>query len=90
MPNFSATADIHRLEMRSTRHGEKNSPGPRYLRTGTLVQWVNTVMAKREPDRAIYSITVPLEADFGKTELHHRDIEAIWERPDFPQAQDAS
>jgi hypothetical protein len=43
-------------------------------------------MAEREPDRLIYSITVPLEAGFGKTELYYNDIEAISKRSDFPRA----
>ena len=87
MSDFNARADLHRTEMRLPRFGQKNSPGPRYLRSATLAECVNMVMAKRPPDRVIYSITVPLEAGFGKTELYHRDIEAISERPDFPQAQ---
>jgi hypothetical protein len=87
MSNFNAPADLHRTEMKPRIFGRKVSPGPRYLRSTTLAECVNAVMAKREPDRVIYSITVPLEAGFGKTELHYRDIEAISKRADFPRAQ---
>jgi hypothetical protein len=88
MSNFDARADLHRSEMRQVRLGEKNSPVPRYLRSATLAECVAEVMAMRETDRVIYSITVPLEAGFGKTELYYPDIEAIAQRPDFPATAD--
>ena len=86
MPHFSAKAELYRTEVRLTRFGQKNSPGPRYPRPGPFLELVKTVMAEREPDRLIYSITVPLEAGFGKTELYYNDIEAISKRSDFPRA----
>lgn len=86
MSNFNSPADLHITEMKPRILGQKISHGPRYLRSATFAECVNAVMAKREPDRLIYSITVPLEAGFGKTELYYRDIEAISKRPDFPHA----
>jgi hypothetical protein len=40
-------------------------------------------MRKRRADRVLYSITVSLDAGFGKEVLDHRDIEAIASRADF-------
>jgi len=86
MPNYEAIADLHRLEVRPIRFGEKNSLGPRYLRSLPIKECVNQVMSKRPPDAHTYSITVPLEAGFGKDVLNYWDIEAISQRPDFPRA----
>jgi hypothetical protein len=35
--------------------------------------------------RKTYFMTVPLEAGFIKRELDYRDIEAVYQRPDFPK-----
>lgn len=86
MPNYDATADLHMYQMNPIRFGQKLKPGPLYLRSAKFVQCVNEVMSKREPDAQLYSITVPLEAGFGKDTLYYRDIEAISQRPDFPRA----
>jgi len=43
-------------------------------------------MSNDKADRLLYSITVPLEAGFGKDVLDHQDIEAIFQRPDFPKS----
>jgi hypothetical protein len=47
---------------------------------------VNKIMGKRDPDRRIYSMTVALEAGFGKSVLRYDDIEAVAQRADFPAA----
>ena len=86
MPNYDTIAELHRLEMRPLRLGQKNSPGPRYRRRLPMKECVNQVMSKRPPDAHTYSITVPLEAGFGKDVLNYWDIEAISQRPDFPCA----
>lgn len=84
MPNYDATVDLHRLEVRPVRFGGKNSPGPRYLCSLPLKEGINYVMSKREPDALTYSITLPIEAGFGKDTLNFWDIRAISKRPDFP------
>jgi hypothetical protein len=84
MPNYDAIADLHRLEMRPMRVGQKITPGPRYLRSLPMKDCVKQVMSKRPPDAHTYSITVPLEAGFGKDVLNYWDIEAIARQPDFP------
>jgi hypothetical protein len=86
MPDYKATAELHRLEMSTLQWGKKLNPGPRYLRSGTLVDFVRQVIEKRKRDALIYSITVPLEAGFGKEVLAYQDIEAISQRADFPRA----
>jgi hypothetical protein len=86
MPNYNAPAELHRFEMTNVQWGKKNSPGPRFLRSMTVMDGVKTVMAKREADRQIYSITTSLEAGFGKEVLAYQDIEAISQRTDFPRA----
>jgi hypothetical protein len=42
-------------------------------------------MAKRPDDRKTYFMIVLLEAGFIKNELRYSDIEAIFQRPDFPK-----
>jgi hypothetical protein len=59
---------------------------PRLILSGTVVECIKKVMAKREPDRVLYSIAAPLAAGFIKDVLDYRDIEAISQRPDFPRA----
>ena len=85
MPNFNATADLHQTVMRTPIPGAKIDPRPRWLESGKVSDLMNKVMAKRDGDRPIYSITVPLEAGFGKEVLSFRDIEAISKTPDFPR-----
>jgi hypothetical protein len=85
MPDYDATAELHMHQMRPVRFGEKLKPGPLYLRSGNIVTFVNEVMSKREPDAHLYSITVPLEAGFGKDTLYYREIEEISQRADFPR-----
>jgi len=72
--------------MTNIQLGKKISPGSRFLRSTTIVDGVKAVMAKREADRQIYSITTSLEAGFGKEVLAYPDIEAISQRTDFPTA----
>ena len=84
MPDFNANADLHRCEMTDREEGKKLT-GPRFLETAPVYKCVNRVMDKREADGILYSMTVPLEAGFGKTELQYHDIEAISKRPDFPR-----
>ncbi len=52
----------------------------------TAADCINKVMSNDKADRLLYSITVPLEAGFGKDVLDHQDIEAIFQRPDFPKS----
>jgi hypothetical protein len=85
MPNFNATADLHRLEMRTPIHGQKTRPGPCWLESGKASDLMRKVVAKREADQPVYSITVPLEAGFGKDVLNFRDIQEFAEHPDFPR-----
>jgi hypothetical protein len=85
MPNFDATADLHRLEMTTPIYGQKNRPGPRWLESGKASDLMSKVVAKREADQPVYSITVPLEAGFGKDTLHFRDIQEFAKHPDFPK-----
>jgi hypothetical protein len=56
------------------------------VHSGTVVECVNRVMGKRDPDRRIYSMTIGFEAGFGKAVLEYDDIEAIASRADFPRA----
>jgi hypothetical protein len=86
MPDFNAAADLHRVEASPARWGHPIKPSPRYLETAPVAQCVNRVMGKRQADRVIYSITVPLEAGFGKQVLDYRDIEDIAACPDFPKS----
>ncbi len=86
MSDFNALADLHRVEMNAATWGRPIKPGPRYLETAPLAQCVNKVMGKRQADRVLYSITVPLEAGFIKDVLDYRDIEAISKRADFPHS----
>jgi hypothetical protein len=85
MSDFNAKADLHRVEMNAPKPGTKIT-SPRLVHSGTVVECIKKVMAKREPDRVLYSMTVPLEAGFIKAVLDYRDIEAISQRPDFPRA----
>jgi hypothetical protein len=85
MSDFNAKADLHRVEMTNSKLGTKIPP-PRVVHSGTVVECINKVMAKREPDRVLYSMTVPLEAGFIKALLDYCDIEAISQRADFPRA----
>jgi hypothetical protein len=85
MPNFSATADLHQTLMTTPIYGQKNRPGPRWLESGKVSDLINRVLEKREPDQALHSITVPLEAGFGKDVLHFRDIQDFGKHPDFPK-----
>jgi hypothetical protein len=84
MPNFDATADLYRLEMRTPIYGHKSHAGPRWLESGRACDLMRKVVAKREADQPVYSITVPLEAGFGKGVLNFRDIREIAKHSDFP------
>jgi hypothetical protein len=85
MSNFNAKADLHMVEMTGHKLGTKNTAS-RLIHSGTVVECAKKVMAKDELERALYSMTVPLEAGFIKAVLDYRDIEAISQRPDFPRA----
>ena len=85
MPNFNATADLHRLEMKTPIYGRKNRPGPRWLESGKASDLIRKVVAKRGSDQLADSITVPLEAGFGRDVLHFRDIQEFAKHPDFPK-----
>jgi hypothetical protein len=84
MSDFNARAELHRVEMRRARWGEPIQTSPRMIHAGTVAECVTRVMGKRDPDRRIYSMTVPLEAGFGKAVLEFDDIEAVAQRTDFP------
>ena len=77
MPDFNATADLHQTVMRTPIPGAKLDPRPRYLESGKVSELMKKVLGKRGGDRPIYSITVPLEAGFGKEVLDFRDIEDL-------------
>ena len=85
MPNFNASADLHVMQMNPIRFGQKLKAGPLYLETLPITECIERVMKKRVPDAHLYSITVPLEAGFGKDVLYYSDIEAISKRPDYPR-----
>jgi hypothetical protein len=85
MSDFNALAELHRLEM-TRPDPTKALSGPRMVHTGTVAECVRKVMAKREPDRQIYSMTVKLEAGFGGPTLHYREIEQTARRADFPKS----
>jgi hypothetical protein len=85
MSDYNPRAELRRVEMTPTRPGKKIG-APRVVHSGTVADCVNRVMAKREPDRLIYSMSVPLEAGFGKIDHNYRDIEAISRRPDLPRS----
>jgi hypothetical protein len=85
MPDFNVTGELHRMEMRTPIPGAKLHPRPRYLDRGPVGDLMKRVLAKRDGDRPIYSITVPREAGFGKDELSFRDIEALAQHPQFPK-----
>jgi hypothetical protein len=82
MSDFNARAKIYRVESKSAAR-DRIIPKP--IRSGTVAENVKWIMAKRPDDRKTYFMTVPLEAGFIKSELDHRDIEAISQRPDFPE-----
>jgi hypothetical protein len=82
MSDFNAGAKIYRVEFKSAAR-DRTIPKP--VRSGTVAESVRWVMAKRPDDRKTYFMTVPLEAGFMKSELDYRDIEAISQRPDFPE-----
>jgi hypothetical protein len=84
MSDFNARAELHRLEMTRSEFGRKLPTSPRLVYSGTVTECVSKVMGKRDPDRCLYSMTVPLEAGFGKDVLQHDDIEAVFRRADFP------
>jgi hypothetical protein len=84
MADFNALAELHRLEM-SPLDQTKSLSGPRMVHTGTVAECVRKVMAKRDPDRAPYSMTVKLEAGFGGPSLGYLEIEDISHRADFPK-----
>jgi hypothetical protein len=87
MPNYNAPAELHRFEMSTSTFGSRINPGPRFLRAGSFVEFANFVMAKREPDAHLYSITTGLEAGFQKTEFRYQDIVKLYNEPDFPRAK---
>jgi hypothetical protein len=66
-------------------YGQKNRPGPRWLESGKASDLMRKVVAKREADQPICSITVPLEAGFGKGTLNFRDIHEFATHPNFPK-----
>jgi hypothetical protein len=84
MSDFSAKADIYRVEFKSAVGHRPISP-PKSIRSGTIAECVRWIMAKRPDDRKTYFMIVPLEAGFIKNELRYSDIEAIFQRPDFPK-----
>jgi hypothetical protein len=85
MSDFNARAELHRLEMTRSEFGRKLPTSRRLVYSGTVTECVSKVMGKRDPDRCLYSMTVPLEAGFGADALHHDEIEAIFRRADFPR-----
>jgi hypothetical protein len=85
MPNYDAHADLHRLEMNTVNPGHPNHPGPHFLHDGKFSDLVKKVMAKREPDAQLYSITTDLEAGFQRTVFNYLDIVDVYNRPDFPR-----
>ena len=66
MPDFNAAADLHQTVMRTPVLGAKLDPRPRYLESGKVSDLMKKVLAKRDGDRPIYSITVPRELASGK------------------------
>ena len=74
MYNFNAKAELHRLEMNTPEHHGKTAPSPRLIAEGTVAECINKIMAKREPDRQIYSIAIG--PDFGDAaaarQIHHQ------------------
>jgi hypothetical protein len=82
MSDFNARAKIYRVEFNSAAR-DRTIPKP--IRSGTVAESDKWIMAKRPDDRKTYFMTVPLEAGFIKSELDHREIEAISQRPDFPE-----
>jgi hypothetical protein len=84
MSDFKARAKIYRVEAKSAAR-DRTIPPPKPIRSATVAEGVKWIMAKRPDDRKTYFLTVPLEAGFIKSELDYRDIEAISQRPDFPE-----
>jgi len=85
VPDFNANADLHQTVMTIPIYGQKNRPGPRWLESGKVGDLMNRVLNKHEPHQALYSITVPLEAGFGKDVLHFRDMQDFAKHPNFPK-----
>jgi hypothetical protein len=84
MPDFTAKADIYRVEFKSSAGHRPIAPS-KPIRSGTVAECVRWIMAKRPDDRKTYFMTVALEAGFLKGELRYRDIEDIARRVDFLQ-----
>lgn len=79
MPNLDTPADLYRVEMRAPRRDGRPHPSPSPLRSAPLGECVRMVMADDDCYRAAYYIMV------GNTKLMYREIEAIFQRADFPR-----
>jgi hypothetical protein len=74
--NWNAQAQLYRIEQMQGEPGLS----PKYLKDGTFAVLIKEVMAKRAPDRQLYSIIV------GDTVYDAAAIEAQYEQTDFPRA----
>jgi hypothetical protein len=85
MYNFKARGDLHRLQVHAVQLGNK-MPSPQFLCPGEVGDLISKVMAKREPDRVLYSITIGPDFGMDASVLHYRDIEQLYNSPHFPKA----
>ena len=85
MYNFNAKAELRRLEITTPKPGEKIGSSARMVSQGSVADCINTLMAKREPDRQIYSITMGPDFGMDATVLHYKDIEELYGYPGFPR-----
>jgi hypothetical protein len=81
--NYDALASVNSLTSPNPAGYSRGGP---VWGTGPLSSAVRYVMELGEEERARVSIFVGAEANVGKTALDRSDIEAIWQRPDFPRA----
>jgi hypothetical protein len=86
MYNFKAKGELHRLEMTTPKPHTPIVSAARMVFTGSVADCINKVMAKREPDRQIYTITIGPDFGMDATALHYRDIEQLYSYPGFPKS----
>jgi hypothetical protein len=84
MSDFNAKADVYRTMM-TPASGHRFVPPPHPIHSGTVAECISWIMTKHDGYPETYRMTVPLEAGFGETVFHYREIEAISGRHDFPK-----
>jgi hypothetical protein len=82
MSNFNALANVY-VERVGQPGGHRPLLTSQVVHSGTVAECVKWIMSRDYPET--YFMTVRLEAGFfNKDVLRYREIEALFERPDFP------